>query len=70
MCYTHISVVTNNTVKLHALEQGLELLVKTNDHHFTIERDLTLVIKGKKRIQCGSNIGKITKHLHLSQIMQ
>lgn len=61
---------TNNMAKSMAMEQFLELLVQDNGQNVIIESDSELIINTVKRISCGFEPEKVSKHQKLIQVFQ
>lgn len=66
--HSHLGTATNNMAELMALEQCLEILIKSNLHNAIIESDSELVINVAKKICNGTTLGKVSKHWRLSQV--
>lgn len=58
----HLGRATNNMAELMALEQGLEFLKQDNRLNIIIEVDSELTINSVKRISCGAEPEKVSKH--------
>lgn len=63
--HSHLGTATNNMGKLMALEQCLEILIKSNLHNAIIEVDSELIINEAKKICNGEALGKVSKHWRL-----
>jgi len=60
--HRHLGRATNNIAELMAMEQGLEFLKQEDYHNVIIEANSKLVINSVKRIHCGSELEKVSRH--------
>jgi len=68
--HCHLGRATNNMEELMALEQCLEFLKQDNLQNIIIEADFELIINSIKRISCGTELEKVSKHWRLLQVFQ
>lgn len=66
--HSHLGITTNNMVELMALEQCLEILIKTNSHNVIIEADPELVIKVAKHLCNRKSPEKVSTKWYLLQV--
>ena len=59
---------TNNEAEFAALEQGLQILIQLGKDATIVEGDSLLAINATKKLQNGSQPGKVTKHWRLSMV--
>lgn len=60
--HCHFKKATNNMVELMALEQCLDFLKQDNLRNIIIEADSELIINSAKRICCGTESEKVSRH--------
>ncbi len=64
----HLGRATNNMVELMALEQCLDFLEEDNHQNVIFEADSELIINSVKRISCGMEPEKVSKHWRLMEV--
>eukprot|EP00253_Pinus_taeda_P010632 PITA_10632 len=68
--HCHLGRATNNMAELMALEQCLDFLEQDNRQNVIIEANSELIINSVKRISCGTEPKKVSKHWRLIQVFQ